>query len=243
MAKFAVDPGHGLNTPGKRTPKPVTKYGRVVKEYEFNKPAALALKRALERQGHTVVWTGGDDDPPLSSRVKKANDAKVNYFISIHYNAGGGYGVETYIIGRGGNAEKLANRVQAILPKVRDQRNRGVKVENFQVLRDTHMPAILVECGFMDDPRGIEQSWMLDAKWHEEVGEAICRAVQAQLGLPYKPPEELQQKPDPKPTPKPDQYIRVQINGKQKHAFSQKKNAVDWFKETVKAGDTVNIKR
>ena len=54
-----------------------------------------------------------------------------------------------------------------------------------------------------------------------------------------------EKQPAPKPDPKPgaDNYIRVQINGKQQYAFSKESNAVDWFKETVKAGDTVNIKR
>ncbi|PTM59040.1 N-acetylmuramoyl-L-alanine amidase [Desmospora activa] len=189
MAKIAVDPGHGTNTPGKRTPTAVPEYGRVVKEYEFNKPAAQFLKKALERNGHSVVWTGGDEDPSLSTRCQRANNANVDLFISIHYNAGGGYGVETYIVARGGQAEKLANRVQPELVKVRDQRDRGVKVANFQVLRDTKMPAILCECGFMDDPRGIEQAWMLDEDFQRGVGEAICKGVQRYYGAPYKEPQ------------------------------------------------------
>lgn len=188
MAKIAVDPGHGINTPGKRTPKAVPKYGRVVKEYEFNKGAATYLKKALERHGHTVVWTGGDSDPSLSARVKKANSKNVDLFISVHYNAGGGHGVETYIVGRGGNAEKLANKVQPNLVKVRNQRNRGVKVANFYVIKYTKAPAILVEAGFMDDPRGLEQSWMLDKDFQKGVGEAICKGVQQFYGKSYKAP-------------------------------------------------------
>lgn len=198
MAKIAVDPGHGTNTPGKRTAKKVPKYGRVIKEYEFNKPTAKYLKAALERQGHTVTYTGGDSDPSLSSRCAKANNAKVDLFISIHYNAGGGHGVETYVIARGGKAEKLAKKVQTNLVKVRKQRDRGVKVANFQVLRDTKMPAILCECGFMDDPRGIEQSWMLDKAFQKDVAEAICKGVQEHLGKTYKAPSGS--KPAPKPS-------------------------------------------
>lgn len=236
MAIIAVDPGHGINTPGKRTPKPVPKYGRVVKEYEFNKPAALELKKELERHGHKVVWTGGDNDPSLSSRCKKANDAKADLFISIHYNAGGGHGVETFIVGRGGNAEKLAKKVQPELVKHRNQRDRGVKVANFQVLRDTKMPAILCECGFMDDPRGIEQSWMLDKDFHKSVAVAICKGVQAFYGKPYK----AESKSDP--APKPDNLIRVRVNGKQVGAFAELKNAVGMVEKHLKAGMTVELK-
>lgn len=208
MAKIAVDPGHGVNTPGKRTAKAVPKYGRVIKEYEFNKPTAQCLKAALERHGHTVVYTGADSDPSLSSRCKKANDAKADLFISIHYNAGGGHGVETFVIGRGGNAEKLAKKVQPNLVKVRNQANRGVKVANFQVLRDTKMPAILCECGFMDDPRGIEQSWMLDKAFQKDVAEAICKGVQEHLGKAYKAPGGS--KPAPNPAPKPPAWTKEQ---------------------------------
>jgi N-acetylmuramoyl-L-alanine amidase len=208
MAKIAVDAGHGVSPAGngfKETPKPVPKYGRIVKEYEFNKPTAQYLKEALERQGHTVVWTGADypspNGPALSARCQKANAAGCDLFISIHYNAGGGHGVETYIYGRGGNAEKLAKQVQPELVKVRNQLDRGVKVANFAVLRETKMPAILCECGFMDDPRGIEQGWMLDKAFQKGVAEAICKGVQDYYGKPYKAPVASQ--PAPKPAPQP----------------------------------------
>lgn len=46
---------------------------------------------------------------------------------------------------------------------------------------------------------------------------------------------------DSKPGPRP--MIRVAVNGKQQHAFGQKDSAVKWFTDTVKAGDTVDIKR
>ncbi|MDR6226475.1 N-acetylmuramoyl-L-alanine amidase family protein [Desmospora profundinema] len=231
MAKIAVDPGHGINTPGKRTAKAVPKYGRVIKEYEFNKPTALALKTALERQGHTVVYTGGDHDPSLSARCKKANDAKADYFISIHYNAGGGHGVETYMVGRGGQAEKLAKRIQKEVVKVRNQRNRGVKVANFQVLQDTKMPAVLVECGFMDDPRGMEQEWMLDKRFQRGVAEAICKAVQSQLKQSYKAPETAS-----------SSLVRVHYKGKPVGAYADPDNALIKVKELTKVGSTIEVK-
>jgi hypothetical protein len=48
---------------------------------------------------------------------------------------------------------------------------------------------------------------------------------------------------DPAPAPSTDNFIRVQLNGKQLHAFSKKESAIKWLEEAVKVGDTVNIKR
>ena len=62
--KVSIDAGHGLNTPGKRTPKllkdlivngkTLKKKGNIIHEFEFNILVAKSLKRALERHGINV---------------------------------------------------------------------------------------------------------------------------------------------------------------------------------------------
>jgi N-acetylmuramoyl-L-alanine amidase len=49
--------------------------------------------------------------------------------------------------------------------------------------------------------------------------------------------------PRPFPEPRPTKLIRVVVNGKQQHAFAERESAERWFRETVKEGDTVEIKR
>ena len=92
----------------------------------------------------------------LRARVNKAN--KYGYavlFLSIHLNSfsgGQAHGVEVLISGRGGNAEKFANQIQARFVKDIGLYNRGVKVNNkLYVLNNTSMTAALVECGFINN--------------------------------------------------------------------------------------------
>ena len=84
--KVAVDNGHGLNTPGKRTP--AMPDGRVIREWEFNYPTAKKLGEVLKRCGLDVVFVSDTEkDTELSVRVQRANNAKADVFVSIHYNA------------------------------------------------------------------------------------------------------------------------------------------------------------
>ena len=101
MAKkylIALDDGHGMGTPGKRTPpltkdlyikgKLVRKKGEVIKENEFNKAVVNYLGQALKRCGFDVLYVAsGDSDVPLKTRVNRANQAKADAYISKHYNA------------------------------------------------------------------------------------------------------------------------------------------------------------
>jgi N-acetylmuramoyl-L-alanine amidase len=185
MAKIVLDPGHGVNTPGKRSGV-IARYGRVVKEYEANKLYAGYLKEELERQGHTIVWTGGDHDPSLSTRVNEANASKADIFISCHWNAGGGTGTETYVYQRGGKAEKLAKEVHSRLISAMGFADRGVKTANFYVIKYTNMPAILIEYGFMDSPNDHDQRYMLDHDKAKAAAIAVAKGVQAYFGLSYK---------------------------------------------------------
>lgn len=189
MAKIAIDPGHGINTPGKRTPKPVPRYGRVVKEYEANKLYATEAKKALERQGHTVIWTGGDNDPSLAARCNEANAKGADIFISFHWNAGGGTGTETYHYPGSSSGRKLAQKIHPRVVKAMGFRDRGIKTANFYVLKHTKMPAILIEFGFMDAPSKYnDQNYMLDREKAKKAAEEIAKGVQEYFGKAYKPP-------------------------------------------------------
>lgn len=111
----------------------------------------------------------------------QANAWEADAFVSIHCNAGGGRGVETYCWDREASCGRLATTVnqslwqalQGIDPAFP---NRGVKENhNLCVLRATEMPAILVETGFIDHPADAR---LLMAE-PERMGKAIAEGILA----------------------------------------------------------------
>ena len=88
--------------------------------------------------------------------VDAANNWPADIFLSIHVNAGGGRGAETYCYDLQGAGGKLARAIQNQLVKTLSPfdpgyKDRGVKSHpSFCVLRNTTMPAVLVETGFID---------------------------------------------------------------------------------------------
>ena len=155
-----MDDGHGANTPGKRTPV-IPELGRSIKENEFNKAVVFYLDKELKRCGFNTLWVAsGDDDVPLSTRTNRANAAKADAYISCHYNAGGGSGVETYHYPGSTQGKKLAQCIHEFVVQGTEQKDRGVKSANFHVLRETRMPAALIEYGFMDRNKDCTEYWV-----------------------------------------------------------------------------------
>lgn len=220
--KIAIDNGHGYNTAGKRTP--VMSDGKAIREWEFNHPTAKKLEQVLKRCGlKTLLVSDTKEDTPLATRVNRANNAKADVFVSIHYNAyqgkwGSHGGVEVHHHKTSTKGKKLAQLVQKELVKATGLRDRGIKDYNFYVTRQTTMPAILCECGFMDNLE--EAKLMLNEDYQWKVAEAIARGVCSYLGVKYVPKPEP--KPQPKPAPKPTGNVlhKVQVG-----AFADPKNA------------------
>nr|WP_278679254.1 N-acetylmuramoyl-L-alanine amidase [Clostridium paraputrificum] len=111
----------------------------------------------------------------LSKRCRAANYGNVDIFISIHHNAcPGGYGSECLCI-KGGQQNALSERLsKVILEEVCKLgfRNRGVKDRrDLYVINNTTMPAIIVECAFVDSTRD------MSGYNSEKVAEAIFRGV------------------------------------------------------------------
>ena len=149
--KIVLDAGHGYQTPGKRTPDGM-------REYEFNRAVAnYARQELLQYENVQVLFTHSDErDVPLQERTNRANSWGANVFVSIHANAfgNGGWntaqGIETYVHNvTSARSIGVARAVHRQLIQATGRRDRGVKEANFHVLRETNMPAILCECGFM----------------------------------------------------------------------------------------------
>lgn len=186
-----IDPGHGGSDPGA--------VGNGLYEDQLNLEAALAFRDWAELD--SADGNGGgrwevhmtreaDVEVSLSSRCDYANSLGVDWFMSIHTNAGGGDGTETYAYASGTTADDLAHNVQDEVLDHLGTRDRGVKYESFYVLVYTSMPADLAEMAFIDTWSG-NAELLSDPANLDEVGLAHLHALQRQNGIAaYTPGED-----------------------------------------------------
>lgn len=232
----AVCDGHGKDTPGKRTPY-ISSIKRAIQENDFNKMVVKFLDEELKRSGfRTLLVAPSDADTPLSTRISLANAKKADAYISIHYDALGssfkaegsqpeGHTIFVYEGQSNGKSGKLAKSIHKYLTQGTNQKDRGVREANYAVLRETNMPSILSENGFMDNTR--ESLLMIDPKFQKEVAVEHARGICDYFGVPYV--KELVYK-KPAHTPKNIMY-KVQVG-----AFGEKKNADATAKKLTAAG-------
>ena len=140
-----LDPGHGGRDPGA-----VGRDGLL--EKEINIFIARRIKAQLEQQGIRVAMTRSSDvEVDLQPRVDLAERANATIFVSIHANAISlsrpeVNGLETYYYSSG---RSLASTIHNSVLRRTDLRDRRVRQARFYVLRNTSMPAVLVETGFV----------------------------------------------------------------------------------------------
>ena len=160
--KFSVviDPGHGGSDPG------AIGIGGI-KETDVVLEVSKIVKKLLSEQGVNVVLTRKNEiDLDLPLRVSFANKTDADIFVSIHANASRGKrrdinGLETFYY-RGGRGRLLAKKIQKQILRVSPgSPDRGVKQGRYYVIKNTSMPAVLVEIGFLTgrlDARRLEKT-------------------------------------------------------------------------------------
>ena len=155
-----IDPGHGGPDPGA--------IGiRGIRETDVVLDVSKRVKQLLSEKGVRVRLTRKSEiDLDLPPRVSFANRTGADIFVSIHANASQGKkrninGLETFYY-RGWKGRLLAKRIQKHILRVSPgSPDRGVKQGKFYVIKNTRMPAVLVEIGFLTgrlDARRLEQS-------------------------------------------------------------------------------------
>jgi len=149
--KIMIDPGHGGADNG-------ASYG-YVDEDDIALSVSFLLRCELEKRGHEVLMTRERDVfVSLDDRCRMANAAGVDLFISVHCDAWHKKtvsGISTHIYrGAAPVTDGIARMIHiALMDRFPDHVNRGVKLSGFHVLRNTMMPAVLVECEFLSNPK------------------------------------------------------------------------------------------
>jgi len=201
MIDFEFDPGHGGRDPGAGGP-------RGCEEKNFALDIAKRAKGYTESQGFTVGMTRTTDVfVELDERAAIANNAAARYFIAFHLNAaaiGSVDGLETFSLNQGTEGEKLAATLLSELLIVMKINNRGVKQANFAVLRETNMPATLLEMGFISNPD--QEVKMMNDDYRDAIAKAVAKGLTRFVGKVW---TEKVAAPAPKPAaPSGNQEVR-----------------------------------
>ena len=185
--------------------KVVKKKGEIIHENEWNRAVAKYCAAALKRCGINTYYTAdmtGEVDTPLSTRATRANNKKCDILVSFHYNA---YGICSKFLDetkyKGGllvlrtkncssNSIKLGELIAKQLNNDIDYRysyglRRDVDISGFTlaILRQTNMPAVLVEYGFMDI--WSEAKLMCIHAHQKACGESTAKAICKYFGVKY----------------------------------------------------------
>jgi len=165
-----VDAGHGGHDRGARAVSGLH-------EKMLALDTAQRLAKILRSKGFHVIETRRSDVfVPLGGRVNTANRTGGSIFVSVHYNwspRSAARGVEVYYYGA--RSRRLASNILKELLRAYPTVNRGVKRNNYYVLRTNRRPAVLCELGFLSNPQDnrYAQSWMYRQRMAERIAAGI----------------------------------------------------------------------
>ncbi|WP_243108699.1 N-acetylmuramoyl-L-alanine amidase [Clostridium rectalis] len=180
-----IDAGHGGFDDGN-----VSAAGS--KEKDINLAIALKTGKILKDNGVNVVYTRTSDsvswnkNNELQGRFDISNNAKADYFVSLHcntYTDTNVNGIETYYSDWDTTSQKIAKEVQNKIVSKTLRNDRGIKsaLSNHEILRGTTAHAIMVELGFISNP--LEGSIMDSSNFQQNSAEGIAEGILKSLNL------------------------------------------------------------
>lgn len=209
---IVVDPGHGGQDSG------AVWGGR--QEKDDNLRLGAALRQSLIRQGVEPLMTRDTDlFIPLPDRVNMANANNADLYVSLHRDfspdaVAEEYGVQNSIYLTAPEPTTLCAATQVLnaIAEAGVQQNRGISRTNQYVLRRTHMPAMLLDMGFISNP---EDNRLFDERLYA-YAEAITMGILSYFGIAYTPPAVQPPQPTqpypPAATPQPPQPSRPPVS-------------------------------
>ena len=232
--KIALTAGHYMGTPGKRCLKKLDP--NETREWWLNDRIADEIEKLLSGYtGYELMRTDdttGKKDISLTARTNAANNYKADFYLSIHHNAGinggkgGGIVSIVYTNAQAKSVEWQKDLHNALIAATGLKGNRATPMPkmNLHEVRETKMPAVLLELGFMDSATDVPV--ILTEKFADQCAQAIVSVLVKRGGLKPKAVEQ------PKPAEQESGKIyRVQVG-----AYSQKANAETMKKKLEAAG-------
>lgn len=145
----------------------------LLNESKENRQVGDKVIQKLRALGHTVIDcscnSASSVNEQLAVIVEKANSQKLDLFLSLHLNAGGGTGAEVYTTNTSGAKQEAKKLIDTYCNRT-GFRNRGHKFSEFYVLRHTNAPAMLLEMCFVDTEDDFK-------KWNNLGGETIANVI------------------------------------------------------------------
>jgi N-acetylmuramoyl-L-alanine amidase len=230
MAKFriALTAGHYKYTAGKRCMKSLDP--NETREWVLNNRIADKIEALLESNytGYELLRTDdttGEKDISLEARTNAANNFKADFYLSIHHNAGakgtnaGGITSIVYTNPSAKSIEWQKALYNALIDAtgLRGNRSNPLPKSNLHEVRETKMPAVLLELGFMDSKADVPI--ILSEEYADKCAEAIVKVLVARGNLKKIPTE--------------TKIYRVQVG-----AYSVKANAEKMLAKVKAAGFT-----
>lgn len=199
MFKIALTAGHYLGTPGKNCLDILDP--NETKEWILNDRIADKVEKLLKGYtGYELIRTDdttGKKDIPLQARTNAANNFKADFYLSIHHNAGinggtgGGIVAFVYTNASKESVEWQKELYNALIAKtgLKGNRSNPLPKKNLHEVRETTMPAVLLELGFMDSKTDLPV--ILTEDYANKCAEAIVEVLVKRGGLKKAEPEKL----------------------------------------------------
>lgn len=171
-----IDAGHGGTDPGA-----ISTTGKKEKDFTLAVVQKVAALLKNEPDIDFVLTRSGDTYPTLSDRSNLANKLKADVFVSVHGNSGAASasGVETYYTRS--DSATFAKIMHKYLVAATGLTDRKVKTSSLHVTRETTMPAVLLECGFLSN-KG-DEAKMYSSAFQQRVAEGIVAGIKEYLGI------------------------------------------------------------
>jgi N-acetylmuramoyl-L-alanine amidase len=224
MLKLFLDPGHGGTDSGA--------VGNGLREKDLTLDIALRIRDLLINNYNDVVVRMSRTTDIARSLAERTNDANAwgaNYYLSIHINAfnGTASGYEDYIhdgLSDTSLTAQYRNILHEEVIKVNGLFDRGKKKANFHVLRESNMPAMLSENGFIDNVSDAEK--LKDPNWRQRVAQGHVNGLVRAFNL----------------SPK-DDIHRVIVDGVQIGAYQDDQNVLDAVQQHLKTASRIIIEK
>lgn len=188
-----LDPGHGGSDPGASG----TLNNKTYYEKDLNLQVSLKIRDLLEKQRYAVIMSRETDKTVgLYDRPKDADQSDATLFVSVHFNAinsASVNGIETFYYEYDKNyPSKLGNKLHNDPERIRESAdlaseihgallsttgafNRDLKRNAFVVLRETELPAVLLELGFMTNK--LELSKVITNDYQNKLARAVVEGI------------------------------------------------------------------